>query len=61
MGKQKILNEVQIKENNKVKELTNFEIEKITGGDFWGDLFELLRMKRRDIVDGKMNNNFVLI
>ena len=42
MGKQKILNEVQIKENNKVKELTNFEIEKITGGDFWGDLFELL-------------------
>ena len=29
MGKQKILNEVQIKENNKVKELTNFEIEKI--------------------------------
>ncbi|KXB59065.1 hypothetical protein HMPREF3186_01290 [Gemella haemolysans] len=61
MGKQKILNEVQIKENNKVKELTNFEIEKITGGDFWGDLFELLRMKRRDIVDGKMNNNFFLI
>ena len=61
MGKQKILNEVQIKENNKVKELTNFEIEKITGGDFWGDLFELLRMKRRDMVDGKMNNNFVLI
>ena len=40
---------------------TNFEIEKITGGDFWGDLFELLRMKRRDIVDGKMNNNFFLI
>ena len=61
MGKQKILNEVQIKENNKVKELTNFEIEKITGGDFWGDLFELLRMKRRDIVDRKMNNNFFLI
>ena len=61
MGKQKILNEVQIKENNKVKELTNFEIEKITGGDFWGDLFELLRMNRRDIVDGKMNNNFFLI
>ena len=61
MGKQKILNEVQIKENNKVKELTNFKIEKITGGDFWGDLFELLRMKRRDIVDGKMNNNFFLI
>lgn len=61
MGKQKILNEVQIKENNKVKELTNFEIEKITGGDFLGDLFELLRMKRRDIVDGKMNNNFFLI
>ena len=61
MGKQKILNEVQIKENNKVKELRNFEIEKITGGDFWGDLFELLRMKRRDIVDGKMNNNFFLI
>ena len=61
MGKQKILNEVQIKENNKVKELTNFEIEKITGGDIWGDLFELLRMKRRDIVDGKMNNNFFLI
>lgn len=61
MGKEKILNEVQIKENNKVKELTNFEIEKITGGDFWGDLFELLRMKRRDIVDGKMNNNFFLI
>ena len=61
MGKQKILNEVQIKENNKVKELTNFEIEKITGGDMWGDLFELLRMKRRDIVDGKMNNNFFLI
>ena len=61
MGKQKILNEVQIKENNKVKELTNFEIEKITGGDVWGDVFELLRMKRRDIVDGKMNNNFFLI
>ena len=61
MGKQKILNEVQIKENNKVKELTNFEIEKITGGDFWGDLFELLRMNRWDIVDGKMNNNFFLI
>ena len=61
MGKQKILNEVQIKENNKVKELTNFEIERITGGDFWEKLFELLRMKRRGIVDGKMNNNFFLI
>lgn len=61
MGKQKILNEVQIKENNKVKELTNFEIERITGGDFWENLFELLRMKRRGIVDGKMNNNFFLI
>lgn len=61
MEKQKILNEVQIKENNKVKELTNFEIERIAGGDFWENLFELLRMKRRGIVDGKMNNNFFLI
>ena len=50
------------KEKNKIEvEECDFEIEKITGGDFWGDLFELLRMKRRDIVDGKMNNNFFLI
>lgn len=61
MGKQKTLNEMQIKENNKVKELTNFEIERITGGNFLEDLFELLRIRRRDIVDGKMNNNFFLI
>ena len=61
MGKKKTLNEMQIKENNKVKELTNFEIERITGGNFWEDLFELLRIRRRDIVDGKMNNNFFLI
>lgn len=61
MGKQKTLNEMQIKENNKVKELTNFEIERITGGNFWEDLFELLRIRRRGIVDGKMNNNFFLI
>ena len=61
MGKQKILNEVQIKENNKLSKLTNIEVETINGGGFWEEFMECFRVKRKEIVYEKMNNNSFLI